>query len=83
MEIHHREHGRESETTRLYRCRICSKAFEEYQALGGHQTSYTKARHHTKPRKPKAEKEVQKHQCSMCHMEFDTGQGLGGHMRRH
>ncbi|ERN20682.1 hypothetical protein AMTR_s00070p00194990 [Amborella trichopoda] len=74
MGIHYREDGREGETTRVHSCRICLKAFEKYHALGGH---------HTKPRKPKAEKEVQKHQCSMCHMEFDTGQGLGGHMRRH
>ncbi|KAL4187195.1 hypothetical protein AMTRI_Chr09g37870 [Amborella trichopoda] len=48
------------------------------QALGGHKTS------HTKPHKPKAEKDgSQKHQCFMCNTEFDKGQALGGHMRCH
>ncbi|KAL4183372.1 hypothetical protein AMTRI_Chr11g154840 [Amborella trichopoda] len=67
MEIHHREDGSEGETTRLYRCCLCPKAFEKYQAPGGSQTS------HTKPQ----------HQCSMYPKEFDTSQALGGHMRRH
>ncbi|ERN16470.1 hypothetical protein AMTR_s00052p00213660 [Amborella trichopoda] len=80
MKIHQRDQrqdGRHSEKTRQYRCRICVKAFEKYQAVGGNQTSLTK------PRKRKGEKEVQKHQCWMCSNEFDMGQALGGHMRRH
>ncbi|ERN08232.1 hypothetical protein AMTR_s00018p00217070 [Amborella trichopoda] len=54
------------------------KLSKNYQALGGHKTS------HTKPHKPKAEKDgSQKHQCFMCNTEFDKGQALGGHMRCH
>ncbi|XP_022766452.1 zinc finger protein ZAT10-like [Durio zibethinus] len=80
-----------------YKCSVCNKAFNSYQALGGHKASH---------RKPSGGNDDQStstttsataggvtsstsnpsgrsHECSICHKSFPTGQALGGHKRCH
>ncbi|KAK9044249.1 hypothetical protein V6N11_072564 [Hibiscus sabdariffa] len=79
-----------------YKCSVCDKAFNSYQALGGHKASH---------RKPSADAAATSttvdnpsttgtttsgtngggrlHECSICHKSFPTGQALGGHKRCH
>ncbi|GMI88294.1 salt tolerance zinc finger [Hibiscus trionum] len=81
-----------------YKCSVCNKAFNSYQALGGHKASH---------RKPSADAAVASsvdnpsttstattttsgtngsgrlHECTICHKSFPTGQALGGHKRCH
>ncbi|XVF39821.1 hypothetical protein PTKIN_Ptkin01aG0063000 [Pterospermum kingtungense] len=81
-----------------YKCSVCNKAFNSYQALGGHKASH---------RKPSGGNDDQQststttsatvgginsaasnpsgrlHECSICHKSFPTGQALGGHKRCH
>ncbi|KAM7267690.1 hypothetical protein ACFE04_009856 [Oxalis oulophora] len=61
---------------RRYTCNICSKSFDNPQALGGHKSS------HNKP--PKKIKEKNRdHRCKICNQSFPTGMALGGHKRKH
>ncbi|KAE8708414.1 putative ATP-dependent Clp protease proteolytic subunit [Hibiscus syriacus] len=80
-----------------YKCSVCGKAFNSYQALGGHKAS------HRKPSADAAATTInvdnpstttttttsgtngsgRSHECSICHKSFPTGQALGGHKRCH
>ncbi|XP_047322549.1 zinc finger protein ZAT10-like [Impatiens glandulifera] len=77
-----------------YKCTVCDKSFNSYQALGGHKAS------HRKPVSVSADEQPstsitnvsainplnpsgRMHECTICHKSFTTGQALGGHKRRH
>ncbi|KAE8814894.1 hypothetical protein D1007_07911 [Hordeum vulgare] len=75
-------------------CKTCGRAFETFQALGGHRTSHLRGHHglelgvvvaraikNNKRRIP--QEDMQHHGCHICGLGFETGQALGGHMRRH
>ncbi|MBA0738217.1 hypothetical protein Gogos_011613 [Gossypium gossypioides] len=75
-----------------FKCKVCNKAFNSYQALGGH-----KASHHKLPSGINDDQSTstttsststsnpsgRSHQCSICHKSFPSGQALGGHKRLH
>ncbi|GFQ05062.1 zinc finger protein zat5 [Phtheirospermum japonicum] len=81
----------------VYECKVCSRTFPSFQALGGHRAS------HKKPKPTMVDADRKKspppisanrivlnienkskiHECSICGSEFASGQALGGHMRRH
>ncbi|KAL4324073.1 hypothetical protein GQ457_11G000760 [Hibiscus cannabinus] len=76
-------------TTRAkYRCETCNRAFNSYQALGGHRASHKKikayetelARANTGTR---SMTEKKRHECPVCFRVFSSGQALGGHKRSH
>ncbi|KAK3008442.1 hypothetical protein RJ639_014440 [Escallonia herrerae] len=64
---------------REFKCGTCKKAFNSFQALGGHSTSHKK-------RSVGAAKNVDHqgvHECPFCYRVFGSGQALGGHKRSH
>ncbi|KAF7068739.1 hypothetical protein CFC21_074475, partial [Triticum aestivum] len=71
-------------------CKTCGRAFETFQALGGHRTSHLRGRHGlelgvgvARAIKQRKRQEEKQHDCHICGLGFETGQALGGHMRRH
>ncbi|KAM3279454.1 hypothetical protein ACQJBY_046675 [Aegilops geniculata] len=72
-------------------CKTCGRAFETFQALGGHRTSHLRGRHGLELgvgvaraiKERKRQEDRQQHDCHVCGLGFETGQALGGHMRRH
>ncbi|XP_022718465.1 zinc finger protein ZAT10-like [Durio zibethinus] len=80
-----------------YKCSVCNKAFNSYQALGGHKASHRKlsggnddqststTTSATAGRVTSAASNPsgRSHECSICHKSFPTGQALGGHKRCH
>ncbi|XP_020149185.1 zinc finger protein ZAT5-like [Aegilops tauschii subsp. strangulata] len=72
-------------------CKTCGRAFETFQALGGHRTSHLRGRHGLELgvgvarviKERKRQEDKQRHDCHICGLGFETGQALGGHMRRH
>ncbi|KAE8702760.1 retinoblastoma-binding protein 5-like [Hibiscus syriacus] len=76
-------------TTRAkYRCETCNRAFNSYQALGGHRASHKKIKAHETELSPanmgtRSMSEKKKHQCPVCYRVFSSGQALGGHKRSH
>ncbi|XP_039023998.1 zinc finger protein ZAT10-like isoform X2 [Hibiscus syriacus] len=65
-----------------YKCSVCNKSFNSYQALGGHKASHRKlsgANEDQSTSNPRGKS----HECSICHKSFPTGQALGGHKRCH
>ncbi|KAK2974988.1 hypothetical protein RJ640_012854 [Escallonia rubra] len=73
------EEVKPSQTPREFKCGTCKKAFNSFQALGGHSTSHKK-------RSAGAAKNVDHqgvHECPFCYRVFGSGQALGGHKRSH
>ncbi|MBA0810023.1 hypothetical protein Gohar_002045 [Gossypium harknessii] len=75
-----------------YKCSVCNKAFNSYQALGGHKASHRKLSGGNDDQTTSATGTAggvvtssggKSHECSICHKSFPTGQALGGHKRRH
>ncbi|KAE8691519.1 putative ATP-dependent Clp protease proteolytic subunit [Hibiscus syriacus] len=78
-----------------YNCSVCNRAFNSYQALGGHKASHRKpsadaAATTTNVDNPSTATTTswtngsgRSHECSICHKSFPTGQALGGHKRCH
>ncbi|KAM3261701.1 hypothetical protein ACQJBY_052410 [Aegilops geniculata] len=72
-------------------CKTCGRAFETFQALGGHRTSHLRGRHGLELgvgvaraiKERKRQEDKQRHDCHICGLGFKSGQALGGHMRRH
>ncbi|KAM3261696.1 hypothetical protein ACQJBY_052405 [Aegilops geniculata] len=72
-------------------CKTCGRAFETFQALGGHRTSHLRGRYGlelgvgvaTAIKERHRREDRQQHDCHICGLGFETGQALGGHMRRH
>ena len=68
-------------------CKTCGRAFETFQALGGHRTSHLRGRHGLElgvgVARAIKERKKQRHECHICGLGFEMGQALGGHMRRH
>ncbi|XBI85566.1 hypothetical protein VPH35_093695 [Triticum aestivum] len=72
-------------------CKTCGRAFETFQALGGHRTSHLRGRHGLELgvgvaraiKERQRREDRQQHDCHICGLGFETGQALGGHMRRH
>ncbi|PPS05730.1 hypothetical protein GOBAR_AA14915 [Gossypium barbadense] len=69
---------------------VCNKAFNSYQALGGHKASHRKLSggndDHSTPTTLSAvgsNPSGRSHECSICHKSFPSGQALGGHKRCH
>ncbi|KFK31733.1 hypothetical protein AALP_AA6G151900 [Arabis alpina] len=71
----------------IYKCSVCDKAFQSYQALGGHKASHRKIFNQTQSSgggdDVKPTTVVKSHVCSICLKSFGTGQALGGHKRCH
>jgi hypothetical protein len=88
---------RRAGTSGEFLCKMCSRSFPTFQALGGHRTSHLRGRHglalalagdhySAKPKKTTSsddQKPAAVHQCHVCRLSFEMGQALGGHMRRH
>ncbi|KAK8504074.1 hypothetical protein V6N12_005615 [Hibiscus sabdariffa] len=76
-------------TTRAkYRCETCNRAFNSYQALGGHRASHKKIKaHETELARAntgtRSMTEKKRHECPVCFRVFSSGQALGGHKRSH
>ncbi|XVF36401.1 hypothetical protein REPUB_Repub19eG0055400 [Reevesia pubescens] len=80
-----------------YKCSVCNKAFNSYQALGGHKASHRKLSGGNDDQSTSTITSVtaggvtssalnpsgRSHECSICHKSFPTGQALGGHKRCH
>ncbi|KAE8733718.1 Zinc finger protein ZAT10 [Hibiscus syriacus] len=78
-----------------YKCTVCNKSFNSYQALGGHKASHRKLSGGNEDQStinPASAGGVisgalnpssKFHECSICHKSFPTGQALGGHKRCH
>nr|WDI66647.1 ZAT10 [Fragaria x ananassa] len=80
-----------------YKCSVCDKAFNSYQALGGHKASHrkgssavtggegpsTSSTTTTTSAATVSNASGRSHECSICHKSFPTGQALGGHKRCH
>ncbi|XP_022772914.1 zinc finger protein ZAT10-like [Durio zibethinus] len=80
-----------------YKCSVCNKVFNSFQALGGHKTSHRKFSggndDHSSSTTTSANAggvssaalnpSGRSHECSICHKSFPTGQALGGHKRCH
>lgn len=73
-----------------FKCKSCDRAFETFQALGGHRASHKKLRLTgdaiTRTQggglvAPAVQSNF--HECRECRIRFPTGQALGGHMRKH
>ncbi|XP_047337015.1 zinc finger protein ZAT6-like [Impatiens glandulifera] len=71
----------------IYKCAICDKAFNSYQALGGHKSSHRKAPSNADEKTLSISGAGggvgRVHECSICYKTFQTGQALGGHKRCH
>lgn len=71
----------------IYKCSVCDKAFQSYQALGGHKASHRKSFNQQTLSSGGGDGEkstvVKSHVCSICRKSFGTGQALGGHKRCH
>lgn len=65
----------------LYKCKSCDRAFDSFQALGGHRASHNRIRVTEFKSADKAR--LKAHECRDCRIQFPTGQALGGHMRKH
>ncbi|KAE8727505.1 retinoblastoma-binding protein 5-like [Hibiscus syriacus] len=76
-------------TTRAkYRCETCSRAFNSYQALGGHRASHKKINAYETELSPanmgaRPMSGKKTHECPVCYRVFSSGQALGGHKRSH
>ncbi|KAE8677435.1 retinoblastoma-binding protein 5-like [Hibiscus syriacus] len=76
-------------TTRAkYICETCNRAFNSYQALGGHRASHKKIKAHETELAPpnmgtRSMTEKKTHECPVCYRVFSSGQALGGHKRSH
>ncbi|KAK8500793.1 hypothetical protein V6N13_057102 [Hibiscus sabdariffa] len=80
-----------------YKCSVCNKAFNSYQALGGHKASHRKLSGGNDDQSTSTigtsggvlnsaastNPSGRSHECSICHKAFPTGQALGGHKRCH
>ncbi|KAL8267191.1 hypothetical protein R6Q59_004535 [Mikania micrantha] len=69
---------------RAYKCRACTKRFDSFQALGGHQGVHKKVDETFVGLSlggPKSSGPM--HRCKVCGKVFRTGPALGGHMTRH
>ncbi|KAI3713965.1 hypothetical protein L1987_72554 [Smallanthus sonchifolius] len=77
-----------------YECKTCSKRFDSFQALGGHQGIHKKVDDDdinnddeetllTLNIVADPKKSLGMHRCKTCMKEFETGPALGGHMTRH
>ncbi|XVE70181.1 hypothetical protein DITRI_Ditri10aG0052000 [Diplodiscus trichospermus] len=80
-----------------YKCSVCNKAFNSYQALGGHKASHRKLIGGNDDQSTSTTTSAtaggvtsavsnpsgRSHECSICHKSFPTGQALGGHKRCH
>ncbi|GMJ15323.1 salt tolerance zinc finger [Hibiscus trionum] len=80
-----------------YKCSVCNKAFNSYQALGGHKASHRKLSGGNDNQSTSTtgtsggvlasaisiNPSGRSHECSICHKTFPTGQALGGHKRCH
>ncbi|XWS14788.1 hypothetical protein CRYUN_Cryun35bG0038400 [Craigia yunnanensis] len=80
-----------------YKCSVCNKAFNSYQALGGHKASHRKLSGSDDDQSTSTTTSAtaggvtsaalnpngRSHECSICHKSFPTGQALGGHKRCH
>ncbi|XWS24130.1 hypothetical protein CRYUN_Cryun28dG0074200 [Craigia yunnanensis] len=80
-----------------YKCSVCNKAFNSYQALGGHKASHRKLSGGNDDQSTSTTTSAtaggvslaasnpsgRSHECSICHKSFPTGQALGGHKRCH
>ncbi|KAI3767499.1 hypothetical protein L2E82_17657 [Cichorium intybus] len=78
-----------------YKCWMCFKTFDSYQALGGHRASHRKNNNagggdvmeHSSVTTTSTTTTTsgggKSHECSICHKCFPTGQALGGHKRCH
>lgn len=76
-----------------YKCRVCRKKFQSYQALCGHKASHGFKQPTgiaTAPTVSAVAGEKHPisasgmiHECSICHKVFQTGQALGGHKSTH
>ncbi|GMI91094.1 salt tolerance zinc finger [Hibiscus trionum] len=80
-----------------YKCSVCDKSFNSYQALGGHKASHRKLSGGNDDQSTSTTNSAaaggvasaalnpsgKSHECSICHKSFPTGQALGGHKRCH
>ncbi|XWS21279.1 hypothetical protein CRYUN_Cryun30bG0042200 [Craigia yunnanensis] len=80
-----------------YKCSVCNKAFNSYQALGGRKASHRKLSGANDDQSTSTTTSAtadgityaalnpsgRSHECSICHKSFPTGQALGGHKRCH
>ncbi|XWS25530.1 hypothetical protein CRYUN_Cryun27aG0075900 [Craigia yunnanensis] len=80
-----------------FKCSVCNKAFNSYQALGGHKASHRKLSGGNDNQSTSTTTSAtvggvtsaasnpsgRSHECSICHKSFPTGQALGGHKRCH
>ncbi|XP_039047503.1 zinc finger protein ZAT10-like [Hibiscus syriacus] len=80
-----------------YKCSVCSKAFNSYQALGGYKASHRKLSGSNDDQSTSttgtsdgvidsaaaSNPSGRSHECSVCYKTFSTGQALGGHKRCH
>ncbi|KAK8552025.1 hypothetical protein V6N13_120456 [Hibiscus sabdariffa] len=86
-----------TEQTLSYKCSVCNKSFNSYQALGGHKASHRKLSGGNDDQPTSTTNSAvaggvisaalnpsgKSHECSICHKSFPTGQALGGHKRCH
>ncbi|MBA0710895.1 hypothetical protein Golax_010150 [Gossypium laxum] len=75
-----------------FKCKVCNKAFNSYQALGGHKTSHRKlsssinddqSTSTTTSSTSTSNPSGRSHKCSICHKSLSSGQALRGHKRLH
>ncbi|KAF6170605.1 hypothetical protein GIB67_020167 [Kingdonia uniflora] len=80
-----------------YKCTVCTKTFQSYQALGGHKASHRKQQQQATISEDQSATSSsvttvylqpsgttgRTHECSICHKSFSSGQALGGHKRCH
>ncbi|XP_057791871.1 zinc finger protein ZAT1-like [Salvia miltiorrhiza] len=87
--------GSRERNSRKFRCSMCKKAFQSYQALGGHRASHKKFKGCCAPQETEDSqsqlgenlmmmmKKSKEHECPICFKVFPSGQALGGHKRSH
>ncbi|MBA0681868.1 hypothetical protein Goari_023641 [Gossypium aridum] len=75
-----------------FKCKVCNKAFNSYQALGGHKASHHKLSsgindyQSTSTTTSSISTSIpsgRSHKCSICHKSLSSGQALRGHKRLH